>query len=90
MENYKPPKDSDDLDALMAKLHRDGCAPEVRLAEESEEEEKRSGPEASDDPEYAKRLKKGERGGTSRGGRLGRVGVATGAELSLVLSRGRC
>lgn len=64
MENYRPPKDSDDLDALMARLHRDGCAPEVRRAEESagvEEEGRRSGPEQADDPEYARRLKKGER-----------------------------
>ncbi|KAM7301489.1 RNA-binding motif protein, X-linked 2 isoform X1 [Ixodes scapularis] len=61
VENYRPPKDSDDLDALMARLHRDGCAPEVRRAEESageEEEGRRSGPEQADDPEYARRLKK--------------------------------
>ncbi|KAG0433482.1 hypothetical protein HPB47_019868 [Ixodes persulcatus] len=70
VENYRPPKDSDDLDALMARLHRDGCAPEVRRAEESagvEEEGRRSGPEQADDPEYARRLKK-ESGSATDGG----------------------
>ncbi|KAH7961351.1 hypothetical protein HPB52_008161 [Rhipicephalus sanguineus] len=73
VENYRPPKDSEDLDALMAKLHREGCAPETvardeHKSEDDSEEEMvaEDGPQKGpppadsrgDDPEYAKRLKK--------------------------------
>ncbi|KAH6940037.1 hypothetical protein HPB50_024486 [Hyalomma asiaticum] len=73
VENYRPPKDSEDLDALMAKLHREGCAPETVARDEHKseddsedemgaEEGPQKGPPPADsrgdDPEYAKRLKK--------------------------------
>ncbi|KAL1435480.1 hypothetical protein MTO96_000152 [Rhipicephalus appendiculatus] len=81
VENYRPPKDSEDLDALMAKLHREGCAPETvgrdeHKSEDDSEEEMvaEDGPQKGpppadsrgDDPEYAKRLKKGEQPSVER------------------------
>ncbi|KAL3250147.1 hypothetical protein MRX96_055743 [Rhipicephalus microplus] len=39
VENYKPPKDSEDLDAVMAKLHREGCAPETVARDEHKSED---------------------------------------------------
>ncbi|KAF4077630.1 hypothetical protein AMELA_G00210210 [Ameiurus melas] len=63
VSNYRPPKDSEDIDDITKQLREEGCAPKTRLSSESESEDEGLSPvkKAKKDKKEKKKKKKREK-----------------------------